>query len=145
MSARLQTTWTLVRPHARPRLPVIELHDGKELLTRAPFQAGADATYADAPDASAILVFVGVPRGADRDAEYSFGPGTRGDAYVTFLKDELRSLEAQRLRVCSAAAEEPKADAEEMERIALEGLLRSYDTRTVTFSMLSDARKHLSH
>jgi enterochelin esterase family protein len=103
-----------------PRLPVIELHDGNESLTRAPFQQAADETYAQTPEASAILVFVALHAQEERMSEYTFGDGSEGDAYVAFLRDELRAFEAARLRTCTAPEDRGIAGA------SLGGLISAY-------------------
>ncbi|MEJ7731710.1 MAG: alpha/beta hydrolase-fold protein [Polyangiaceae bacterium] len=100
--------------------PVIEVHDGNESLTRVPFQDAADATYLEAPAAAAVLVFVALHAQEERVSEYTFGAGTEGDAYVTFLRDELRPYEAARLRACTAAADRGIAGA------SLGGLISAY-------------------
>lgn len=103
-----------------PALPVIEFQDGNESLTRAPFHEAADAVYAMAPEAAAILVFVALHAQEERTAEYTFGPGSEGYAYVAFLRDELRPLETARLRTCTAAADRGIAGA------SLGGLISTY-------------------
>ena len=100
--------------------PVIEIHDGNESLTRVPFQDAADVTYAETPAAAAVLVFVALHAQDERMSEYTFGDGTEGDAYVAFLRDELRPYESARLRTCSAAADRGIAGA------SLGGLISAY-------------------
>jgi enterochelin esterase family protein len=100
--------------------PVMEVHDGNESLTRVPFQDAADATYLETPAAAAVLVFVALHAQEERMSEYTFGPDTEGDAYVAFLRDELRPYQAARLRTCTAAADRGIAGA------SLGGLISAY-------------------
>jgi len=81
-------------PH-RP-LPTLYFQDGNEHLTRSAYAQQADAFYREHPEASAVLVFVALPRQEDRLPEYTFGPEGKAPLYVEFLKRELiPSIEAR--------------------------------------------------
>lgn len=111
-----------------PRLPAIDFHDGNESVARVPFQESADLAYAATPDASAVLVFVALADQNDRMAEYTFGPDTKGDAYVTFLRDELHPLEDARLRLCPKARDRGLAGASLGGLISFYGAFQAPDT-----------------
>ncbi|MBI3071085.1 MAG: hydrolase [Deltaproteobacteria bacterium] len=106
---------------ACPSLPSLYFHDGNESLTRSPFAASADTAYASNPASSAVLVFVALPNQNVRMAEYTFGTtGAKGDAYGTFLKDELRPAIEARFRVCRDPSDRGLAGA------SLGGLIAAY-------------------
>jgi enterochelin esterase-like enzyme len=69
--------------------PAIYFHDGNEALTRADFAGALDAWSQQAPSRRAVGVFVHLAAQEERLAEYTFGPGSRGDAYGRFLVEAL--------------------------------------------------------
>jgi enterochelin esterase family protein len=87
-----------------PTLPAIYFQDGVEALTRFPFSTRADLVYAAHPEDAAVLVFIALAPNtpdASRDAQYGFGPGSKVDDYLAFVKDQVVPLVEGSLRVCS--------------------------------------------
>ncbi|MDB4940890.1 MAG: hydrolase [Labilithrix sp.] len=88
------------------KLPTILFQDGNETVTRGDYPGVADALYAADPALSAVLVFAELaPGGIDeRSAEYTFGTGTKGAAYVDFLASDLWPAIRTAYRTCSLPA-----------------------------------------
>ena len=68
------------------------VHDGNESLTRANMQAVTDTTIAAGRAQPVVVVYVALETQNVRISEYTYGPGTTGDAYVDFLADTLVPL-----------------------------------------------------
>jgi enterochelin esterase-like enzyme len=103
-----------------PRLPVVVFHDGNESLTRGDFAGAAEVLYGARPELSAVLVFAALPTQDVRTAEYTFGPGTDGDAYVDFVISDLMPRVATSWRVCGKPAARGVSGA------SLGGLISTY-------------------
>ena len=124
----------------QPVLPLMVFQDGNESLTRTggtngpTFSQVADTVYAEHPEEAAVLVFVDLPKGGDRDAQYTFPPvidsrldpsylpwpTPQGDQYLQFLKDTLLPKVEASFRVCPKAADHGIAGA------SLGGLIAGY-------------------
>jgi enterochelin esterase family protein len=103
------------------KLPSIVFHDGMESLTRGAFAVVADALYAQKPELSAVLAFVGLPTQEVRMQEYTFGTGdAKGALYVDFLATELLPKLAKENRLCS------KAGARGISGASLGGLISTF-------------------
>ena len=64
---------------------ILYLNDGNEYLTRAGVQTIIDDTIASARVSPMLGVFIGLESQNDRIAEYTYGSGQNGDAYVDAL------------------------------------------------------------
>lgn len=103
------------------KLPSVVFHDGMESLTRGGFAVAADALYAQSPELSAVLAFVGLPTQEVRMQEYSFGMSdSKGVQYVDFLAEELLPKLAKENRLCS------KAGAKGISGASLGGLISTF-------------------
>jgi enterochelin esterase-like enzyme len=71
------------------RYPVLLVNDGNESITRAHFDEVAARAIAARKVRPVILAFVALASQADRVAEYSCEPGSRGPKYTAFLCDTL--------------------------------------------------------
>lgn len=105
---------------ACPRLPSLYFHDGNESLTRASFIEPADSTYAENPEASALLVFVALPSQEVRMKQYTFGGDNLGDAYLAWMADVLVPLVRAHFRTCAQAGDRGLGGA------SLGGLMSGY-------------------
>lgn len=101
-------------------LPTLYFADGNESLTRVPFQAAADETYAKDETQAALQVYVALPKQEVRMSQYTFGPNTQGDAYLAFLKKELIPAVEAAFRTCPTAENRGIAGA------SLGGLISTY-------------------
>lgn len=103
------------------KLPSVIFHDGMESLTRGAFAQAADTLYAQKPELSAVLAFVGLPTQEVRMQEYSFGMSdSKGVQYVDFLAAELLPKLAKDNRLCS------KAGAKGISGASLGGLISTF-------------------
>jgi len=68
------------------------VHDGNESLARANMQAVTDTTIAAGRADPLVVVYVALVDQNQRIAEYTYGPGTTGDAYVDLLADTIVPL-----------------------------------------------------
>jgi enterochelin esterase family protein len=86
----------------------------------------ADAEYAAHPEESAVLVFVGLPVGVDRTAQYTFAPvpdgypTPEGELYMGFLVDTLLPKVTGAFQLC------PRAEDHGVAGASLGGLISSY-------------------
>lgn len=103
------------------KLPSIVFHDGLESLTRGGFARVADTLYAQRPELSAVIAFVGLPNQEVRMQEYSFGMGdSKGLEYVDFVTEELWPRLAKESRLCG------KAGARGISGASLGGLISTF-------------------
>lgn len=103
------------------KLPSIVFHDGMESLTRGAFSDVADTLYAQKPELSAVLAFVGLPTQEVRMDEYTFGTSSaKGAQYVDFLASELLPKLSKENRLCG------KAGAKGISGASLGGLISTF-------------------